>query len=106
MIADFPAHGVDDLDREFLAQIEASGMGRVQYLTRGQVLHWQGDPVEYVYVVRAGSLKEYTLLPDGRAYAHRVLGRGGLAGATAYLLGHDHDTITQALDDAQVIALC
>ena len=50
-------------------------------------------------------LKEYTLLQDGRACAYRVLGAGGLAGATAYLLGHDHDTITQALDEATVIAL-
>lgn len=105
MIADFPAHDADDLDRAFLAQVKASGMGRAQYLTRGEVLHWQGDPVEQIFVVCTGSLKEYTLLPDGRAYAHRVLGPGGLAGATAYLLGHDHDTITEALDDAQVIAL-
>jgi hypothetical protein len=28
-----------------------------------------------------------------------------LAGATAYLLGHDHDTIAQVLDEALVIAL-
>jgi 5-methyltetrahydrofolate--homocysteine methyltransferase len=99
------ARDADELDRQFLEQIEATGLGRIRCLTRGEVLHWQGDPVEQVFVVRSGSLKEYTLLPDGRAYAHRVLGAGGLAGATAYLLGHDHDTITQALDGAQVIAL-
>jgi len=102
---DHLARDADNLDRAFLAQVEASHLGRILDLTRGQVLHWQGDPVEHVFVVRAGSLKEYTLLPDGRAYAYRVLGPGGLAGATAYLLGHDHDTITQALDEAQVIAL-
>lgn len=103
--ADRFADDADALDKGFLAQVEASRLGRIQGLTRGEVLHWQGDPVEVVFVVRAGSLKEYTLLPDGRAYAYRVLGPGGLAGATAYLLGHDHDTITQALDDAQVVAL-
>jgi CRP-like cAMP-binding protein len=94
-----------ELDREFLEQVEASYVGRIRCLSRGEVLHWQGDPVESVFVVSTGSLKEYTLLPDGRAYAYRVLGTGGLAGATAYLLGHDHDTITQALDEVQVIAL-
>jgi 5-methyltetrahydrofolate--homocysteine methyltransferase len=99
------AHDADGLERAFLEQVEAAHLGRIRCLGRGEVLHWQGDPVEYVFVVRTGSLKEYTLLPDGRAYAYRVLGAGGLAGATAYLLGQDHDTITQALDEVQVIAL-
>ena len=99
------ARDADELDSEFLDQVESSRLGRIQHLSRGEVLHWQGDPVECVFVVRTGSLKEYTLLPDGRAYAYRVLSTGGLAGATAYLLGHDHDTITQALDEVQVIAL-
>ncbi len=102
---DHLARDADGLDRAFLDQVEASHLGRILSLSRGEVLHWQGDPVGYVFVVRTGSLKEYTLLPDGRAYAHRVLGPGGLVGATAHLLGHDHDTITQGLDDVQVIAL-
>ena len=99
------ARDADELDRAFLEQVEASHLGRIRCLSRGQVLHWQGDPVRNVFVVSSGSLKEYTLLPDGRAYAYRVLGAGGLAGATAYLLGQDHDTITQALDAVEVIAL-
>jgi methanogenic corrinoid protein MtbC1 len=86
-------------------QVDASRLGRLRRLARGEVLFWQGDPVESIFVICCGSLKEYSLLPDGRAYAHRVLGLGGLAGATAYLLGHDHDTITQALDDVSVLAL-
>lgn len=105
MTADHLTRDADKLDRQFLEQVEASHLGRVRRLTRGEVLHWQGDPVEYVFVVSTGSLKEYTVLPDGRAYAYRVLGAGGLAGATAYLLGHDHDTITQALDEVTVVAL-
>lgn len=105
MTGDHLARDGDELDRAFLEQVEASHLGRIRRLSRGEVLHWQGDPVEYVFVVSTGSLKEYTLLPDGRAYAYRVLGAGGLAGATAYLLGHDHDTITQALDEVEVIAL-
>lgn len=99
------ARDAEELDRQFLERVEASHLGGIRCLARGEVLHWQGDPVEYVFVVRSGNLKEYALLPDGRAYAYRVLGAGGLAGATAYLLGHDHDTITQSLDESKVIAL-
>jgi CRP-like cAMP-binding protein len=90
------ARDADELDREFLEQVETTHLGRIRCLAQGEVLHWQGDPVEYAFVVSSGSLKEYTLFPDGRAYAYHVLGAGGLAGVTAYLLGHDHDTITQA----------
>ena len=95
----------EQLDRAFLAQVQNASPGRGRALAKGEVLFWQGDPVEAIFVVQSGSLKEYTLLPDGRAYAYRLLGPGGLAGATAYLLGHDHDTIAQALDEVSVIAL-
>jgi 5-methyltetrahydrofolate--homocysteine methyltransferase len=93
------------LDRAFLEQVEAAHLGSLRNVARGEVLFWQGDPVEAIFVVSSGSLKEYTLLPDGRACAYRLLGAGGLAGATAYLLGHDHDTIAQALDETLVRAL-
>jgi methanogenic corrinoid protein MtbC1 len=93
------------LDKAFLEQVEAAHLGSLKSVARGEVLFWQGDPVEVIYVVARGSLKEYTLLPDGRACVYRVLGAGGLTGATAYLLGHDHDTITQALDETIVLAL-
>lgn len=94
-----------ELDRELLEQVEASNLGRIRCFARGEVLHWQGDPVENVFVVASGTLKEYSLFPNGKAYAHRVLGPGGLAGATAYSLGHEHDTITQALGKVKGIAL-
>jgi methanogenic corrinoid protein MtbC1 len=105
MTRDHLAGDVVELDRVFLEQVEATHLGRLRSVARGEVLYWQGDPVEAIFVVSSGSLKEYTLLPDGRACAYRVLGAGGLAGATAYLLGHDHDTIIQALDEAIVLAL-
>lgn len=95
----------EQLDRAFLAQVQNAAPRRVRALAKGEVLFWQGDPVEAIFVVQSGGLKEYTLLPDGRAYAYRLLGPGGLAGATAYLLGHDHDTIAQALNEATVLVL-
>ena len=100
-----PADDELELDRLFLEQVEATHLGQPRTIARGEVLYWQGDPVEAIYVVTSGSLKEYSLLPDGRACTYRVLGAGGLAGATAYLLGHDHDTITQAFDETRVLAL-
>jgi len=72
----------DGLDGEFLEQVEATHLGRIRYLARGEVLHWQGGPVGHVFVVGIGSLEGYTLLPDGRAYAHRLQRTGRLAGAS------------------------
>jgi CRP-like cAMP-binding protein len=79
MTQDHPAGDVVELDRMFLEQVEATHLGRLRSVARGEVLYWQGDPVEAIFVVSSGSLKEYTLLPDGRASAYRVLGAGGLA---------------------------
>lgn len=104
MTQDHLAMDAVELDRTFLEQVKATHSGQLRSVTRGEVLYWQGDPVEAIFVVSSGSLKEYTLLYDGRACAYRILGAGGLAGATAYLLGHDHDTIAQALDEVQVLA--
>jgi len=55
----------EQLDQAFLAQVQNAAPGRGRALARGEVLYWQGDPVEAIFVVQAGSLKEYTLrLPD------------------------------------------
>ena len=105
MTRDHLAGNEVELDKVFLEQVETTLLGRVRSVARGEVLFWQGDPVEAIYVVSSGSLKEYTILNDGRACAFRILGAGGLAGATAYLLGHNHDTIFQALDEARVLVL-
>jgi CRP-like cAMP-binding protein len=72
----------DGLDGEFLEQVEATHLGRIRYLAQGEVLQWQGDPVGHVFVVGIGTLEGHTLLPDGRAYAHRLLRTGRLAGAS------------------------
>ena len=72
-----------ELDEEFLEQGEASNLSRTRCLPRGELFHRQGDPVESLFVVAGGTFKDHSLFLDGKAYAHRLLGPGGLAGATA-----------------------
>ncbi len=103
--ADNAAHGPTHPDQELLELVEASGLGAPRRLDRGEVLFWQGDAVEHVFIVRAGMVKEYSLLPEGQAYTFQLLGPGGLTGATACLLGKAHESIAQALDEAEVISL-
>jgi hypothetical protein len=62
------ARDADKLDREFLEQVEASHLGRIRCLTRGEVLHWQGDPVEYVFVVSSGSLRDSSWASSSSPY--------------------------------------
>jgi CRP-like cAMP-binding protein len=45
------------LDRAFIEQVEASRLGWLKNLARGEVLYWQGDPVEAIFIVSSGSLK-------------------------------------------------
>ena len=85
--------------------LETSGTGRVRRYKSGEMLFWQGDPVENVFVVKKGALKAYAFSSEGKAYIYGILGPGEMAGAVAYLLGRDHEEIAQALGDTEVIAL-
>ena len=53
---------------------------------RGNILFWQGDPVETIYVVLSGAIKISSVSEGGRVYVHDILGPGHLLGATDYFL--------------------
>jgi len=43
---------------------------------RGDVLFWEGDPCQGLYIIETGSAKIYRLSPQGRQYIVRVLQEG------------------------------
>ena len=95
----------NDLGAGFVQLVEANQMGRPRQFKKGQMLFWQGDPVEDIFVVKHGAVKLFSVSPDGRAYAFGILGAGGLAGASAFLLGKENETMAEAVEDTEVIAI-
>jgi 5-methyltetrahydrofolate--homocysteine methyltransferase len=92
-------------DSDLLNIVEATDIGKVRRFRSGEIVFWQGDPVENIFIVKKGAIKEYAISPEGKAYIYRILGPGELAGAVAYLLGRDHEEIAQALGDTDVLTL-
>ena len=64
----------DDLTENILKEI-AERMHLREY-QRGDVLFWEGDPCDGLYIVERGSAKIFRLSPQGRQYIVRVLQEG------------------------------
>jgi len=64
----------DDLTEIILKEV-ADRMHLREY-QRGDVLFWEGDPCDGLYIVELGSAKIFRLSPQGRQYIVRVLQEG------------------------------
>lgn len=92
-------------DADLLQLVQALHAGRRVHFAKGSILHWQGDPVEAIWIVESGAVKVFATSPEGRTCTYGILGAGDLVGASAYLLAKEHDTQALALDDTEAIAL-
>lgn len=64
----------DDLDDAMLKDI--AGHTRLSEYQRGDVLFWEGDPCEGLFILYQGSAKIFRLSPQGRQYIVRILQEG------------------------------
>jgi CRP/FNR family transcriptional regulator, dissimilatory nitrate respiration regulator len=64
----------DDLPETMLKDI-AAHMHLREY-QRGDVLFWEGDPCDGLFIVDQGSAKIFRLSPQGRQYIVRILQEG------------------------------
>jgi len=90
---------------ELLEWVEREHIGRLQTYSRGRMLFWQGDPVEYVYLVKRGAVKINSISQDGKSYAYGVIGAGGIVGVTSLLQGVAHESVAEVIEDTEVIAI-
>lgn len=61
----------DDLPEAMLQEISA--YMHLREYQRGDVLFWEGDPCDGLYIVKQGSAKIFLLSPQGRQYIVRIL---------------------------------
>ena len=83
--------------------LEPHGIGQVQTYPLGSVLYWQGDPVDYVFLVKRGAIKISSLSRDGEVHTDGIVGAGHLLGASAYLLGSEHDSTAETLEESELL---
>ncbi|HOG47569.1 MAG TPA: cobalamin-dependent protein [Anaerolineae bacterium] len=78
---------------------------RVRPYQRGNVLYWQGDPVENLFVIQEGAVKVSSVSSAGKICSHGILGAGRLLGATDYFLDGIHEATAEVIDRALLIAI-
>ncbi|MBN1536281.1 MAG: cobalamin-dependent protein [Anaerolineales bacterium] len=78
---------------------------RIRPYNRGNILYWQGDPVDYFYVIQKGAVKISSLSSAGKIYSHGILGSGHLLGATDYFLDGIHETTAEVIDKTSLITI-
>jgi CRP/FNR family transcriptional regulator len=61
----------DDLPEAMLQEISA--YMHLREYQRGDILFWEGDPCDGLYIVKQGSAKIFLLSPQGRQYIVRIL---------------------------------
>jgi methylmalonyl-CoA mutase cobalamin-binding domain/chain len=88
-----------------LGLVEAYQIGRLKRYKKGEVLYWQGGPAECVFVVKRGKVKVFSISREGKAHTYDILGAGRLVGATAYLLGGEHESMAEALEDTEAYVI-
>lgn len=90
---------------ELLNWVEREHIGQLLTFSKGRTLFWQGDPVEYVYLLKNGAVKVYSLSPDGKSYTYGVIGAGDIVGVTSLLQCIAHESLAEVIEDTQVIAI-
>src|SRR3990172_5443486 len=90
----------DDLPENMLKQISAH-MHMPEY-QRGDVLFWEGDPCDGLYIVEQGGAKIFRLSPQGRQYIVRILQEGDTFGEVPTFDGAMNPVNVEALEICRV----
>jgi len=78
---------------------------RIRHFKQGVILYWQSDPVDQIFFILDGAVKESCISADGKIYSFGIHGRGHLLGAKAFLLDGVHESVAEIVDSAQLVIL-
>lgn len=85
--------------------VAASHVGKLKHCRKGEVLYWQGEPAKDVFVVKRGRVRVSPISAKGKTHTYDVVGPGRLVGASALLLGGEHESMAEAFKDTEVFVL-
>jgi CRP/FNR family cyclic AMP-dependent transcriptional regulator len=95
IFSDLPPSVLEDLARHVF----------VRRLARGQVLFTEGEPSDYLFVVRSGRLRVVVRSPRGEELVLTVLGAGDALGELSVLDQHPRSAGAEALEATELIAV-
>ncbi len=92
-----------DLDKEQL--VELSRLAAVHHAVLGQFVYFEGDSVEYLYIVARGRIKILKHSLSGKDFIMTFIRPGEMFGNIALLSGQPHHASSQAMVDTTVLAI-
>lgn len=76
-----------------------------RYIRRGEILFYQGDKVDTVYLVKEGSFKMVRVSEDGRETILQIITRGEIIGEAALFQEKCHPATAIALEEAKICSI-
>lgn len=90
----------DDLPETLLKQV--AGQMRLKEFARGETLFWEGDPCSGLHILEQGSVRLYSVSPQGRQYTLRVMQEGETCNEVPAFDGGTNPVNGEALEDGRV----
>ena len=88
---------------DIVEMVEAKGFGIVKRYRQGEVLFWQNEPVNRLFLVKTGSIKTCTISEGGKSLTYGIWGRGTILGVTAHFLDEDHLSTARVQQSSDVL---
>jgi len=78
---------------------------KIRQVKRNQIIYFEGDTVNGIYLVISGNVKSFRISEDGREFLTGIYGPEEYFGVAALLAGEDYKETAKADDDATVCLL-
>jgi len=90
----------DDLPADLLKRI--ARQMHLREFQRGETLFWEGDPCSGMHILEQGSLRLYSLSPQGRQYTLKVIQEGDTCNEVPAFDGGPNPVNVEALENGRV----
>ncbi|WP_068672791.1 Crp/Fnr family transcriptional regulator [Oceanobacillus sp. Castelsardo] len=80
-------------------------MSRHLHFKKGEIIFSEGDPLEYLYIVHQGRVKNYQLFESGKEQLLRILESGEFMGELALFTEKTLDSYAEAMEKTEICAI-
>jgi methanogenic corrinoid protein MtbC1 len=94
-----------ELQVKLIRLLEQAGVGHREVRHKGEMLFWQGDPVDVIYVILSGAVKIFSVSSEGKTYTYGYARPGDILGASEFLLAKEYDTMSEVAEECELIAI-
>src|SRR5699024_8872741 len=84
---------------------DISKMSRHKLFEKGEIIYYDGDPLDYLYIVHQGRVKIYQVFESGKEQLLRILEPGEFMGEMAIFTKKEMDSYAEAIEKSEICAI-